>query len=373
MTKRYSLLLTTLFCAYIGGVLLVSILLPKQEFSQLENRYLQKPPILSVKTLQNGQFMQQAEDYAADHIVGRDLWVSLKAWSERLSGKRENNGVYFAAQDTLIAHVPQPNLNTLLQHMQHVNALSANSAVPVYFGLIPSAAAIWRDRLPDGAPTADELAIIDQLYATSAATTIDMAGALAAHSEQALYYRTDHHWTSLGAFYGANAILTAMNMDEIALHTDGKRTVTDQFYGTAFSSSGVRWIPPDSIDTYVSDAGISVTSYFGTTPTPGALYVDSFLEQKDKYSYFLGGNQPLCVIETSLPSDAPRVLVIRDSYADALSPFLTQSFSQIHLFDLRYNLNSVKDYVAQNDVDAVIVLYSFANFTEGTNLSFLAR
>ena len=107
-------------------------------------------------------------------------------------------------------------------------------------------------------------------------------------------------------------------------------------------------------------------------PEEGSLYVDRYLNEKDKYSYFLGGNQSLCVIETE-HTDAPKVLVIRDSYSDSLAPFLTQRFSEIHLFDPRYNLTSVKDYVAQNDIDQVVVLYSFQNFTTDQNLFVLSR
>ena len=372
MTKKYSGFLTVLFCAFIGGVFLASLLLPKKEFSELENRYLEKTPEFSLETLQNGEFMENAEDYAADHIVLRDFWVSLKSWSERLSGKQENNGSYFGADDTLINRVEEPDRTKLDKDMSHVNTLVGKLTVPTYFGIIPTAAATWADKLPDGAPTADELAIIDQLYSQTGANTIDVAGALAAHKGEAIYYRTDHHWTSLGAFYGANALLEAMGMEPLDRNDYEKTTVSENFNGTTFSSSGVRWVKPDSIDIYVPEEGVKVTSYFTGRPEAGELYVEEFLDKKDKYSYFLGGNQPLCVIESE-HTDAPRVLVVRDSYADSLAPFLTERFSQVHLFDLRYNMNSIPRYVEENGIDAVVVLYSFANFATDTNLFLLGR
>ena len=126
----------------------------------------------------------------------------------------------------------------------------------------------------------------------------------------------------------------------------------------------MRWVRPDSIDTYIPDDGVKVTSWFTGQPEEGSLYVDRYLSEKDKYSYFLGGNQSLCVIETE-HTDAPKVLIIRDSYSDSLAPFLTERFSEIHLFDPRYNLTSVKDYVEQNDIDSVVVLYSFQKFHHG--------
>ena len=368
MSNKYNKFITALFCTFLGGMLVVSTLLPDKEMSELENRYLQKPPKFSVETVTDGTFMEQAEDYVADHIAGRDFWVAAKAWCERLSGKRENNGVYFGKQDTLLNRVDTPAWEDtpaqagvsakqgLLTRLGFVDTLAGNVSVPVYLGIIPSSSAIWADRLPAGAPTADEFSLIDQMYFQSGASTIDMAGALAAHSGEDIYYRTDHHWTSLGAFYGANAIFEAMSLDPLDLDDYQKTTVTDQFFGTTFSTSGVRWVAPDSID----------------EPSEGSLYVDSFLEVKDKYSYFLGGRQPLCVIENP-QVDGPKVLVIRDSYSDSLAPFLTERFSEVHLFDPRNNLSSVKDYVADNGIDSVLVLYSFSNFATDQNLFVLGR
>ena len=369
--KKYGVLLTALFCAFIGGICIVSLLLPKKEFSELENRYLSDAPEFSLEALKDGSFMEDSENFTADHIVGRDFWVSMKSWCERFTGKQENNGVYFAEGGALINRVDTPKPEKLDKGMQALNQLAEKSPVPVHFGLIPSAAAIWKDRLPEGAPTADELTIIDKLYSGSKAENVDMAGALSAHSSEELYYRTDHHWTSLGAFYGANAIFESMSMAPIHLEDYTKTTVTDSFNGTIFSSSGVRWVQPDTIDTYVSDEGITVTSYANGKPSEGALYHPEKLEKKDKYTFFLGGNQPLCVVKAQ--NDGPKLLLIRDSYSDSLAPFLTERFSEVHLFDLRYNMTSIQKYIAENDIDQVLVLYSFNNFATDPNLPLLGK
>ena len=279
MTKAYSIFLTVLFTVFIGSVLVISALLPKEEFSEMENRFLQKPPELSIETVKNGKFMENAEKYVSDHIAGRDLWVAAKAWGERLSGKQENNEVYFAAQDTLINRVEEPDGETweqLDQNLEYLDQLVSNAGVPVYFGLIPSAAQVWHDRLPDGAPTAGEAAIIETLYSRTAARTVDLLSVLSAHSGEELYYRTDHHWTSLGAYYGYTALMEAMGMEPVDLADYERTTVTDQFYGTIFSASGVRWVAPDRIDTYIPADGVKVTSYFDGTPSQGSLYVDSY-------------------------------------------------------------------------------------------------
>ena len=380
--KKFNIFLSALFCVFIGGMLVVSAILPDKSFSPLENRYLAKPPKFSLQTLSDGTFMKDAEDYASDQIVGRDFWVALKAWSERLSGKQENNGVYFGKEDTLLNRVDTPSwtdkqteaglVQGLNTRLNFVDTLVGNVSVPVYLGLIPSSSTVWSDRLPAGAPTADELGIIDELYFQTGAKTLDMAGALLEHKDEDIYYRTDHHWTSLGAYYGANVLLEVMGMEPLDLGDYQKTTVSTDFYGTTFSTSGVRWVRPDAIDTYIPEDGVKVTSWFTGKPEEGSLYVERYLAEKDKYSYFLGGNQSLCVIETE-HTDAPKLLIIRASYSDSLAPFLTERFSEIHLFDPRYNLTSVKDYVEQNDIDAVTVLYSFSNFATDPYLFVMSR
>ena len=374
MSKRYSIFLTALFCTFLGGMALLSLLLPKKSFSELENRYLQKAPTLSFSSVVvNGKFMEEAEDYVSDHIAGRDFWVALKAWSERLSGKRENEGVYFGKENTLLNQVSAPDETQLGQAMDFLNLLAEQSPVPTYFGVIPTSAAIWQDRLPEGAPTADEESVIRELAGESRAQTVDIYGALAAHAEEDIYYRTDHHWTSLGAFYGANAILSAMGREPLDLADYTPITVSDSFYGTIFSTSGVRWVPPDSIEAYVTEDGVSVTSYPKGEPEPGKLYDASYLTKKNQYAYFLGGNQPLCVVRSGKPGAEGKLLLVRDSYADSLTPFLTERFREIHLIDLRYYRASLQDYIRENGIDEIMVLYGYSNFTTDRNLFLLAK
>ena len=89
------------------------------------------------------------------------------------------------------------------------------------------------------------------------------------------------------------------------------------------------------------------------------------MEVKNKYAYFLGGNQPLCVIRSQ--ATGPKLLVIRDSYTDCLAPFLSERFQEIHLFDLRYNRLSPSDYITEHDIDMVLILYSFETYISDGN------
>lgn len=361
MSRKHNLLIAILFSLFLGGIALSSILMPDKSFSEMENRNLRPLPELTASKFTSGRYMAEAEDYASDQVVLRDAWVGLKALGEVLSGKQENNGIYFAENDTLIRWVEEPDEALVKENIQKLHTFASQAEVPVYFGLIPTAASVWQDKLPAGAPSADEKAWMDWLYSRSGAENIDIASALEAHSVEEIYYRSDHHWTSLGAYYGANEILMAMGLEELDISDYTPKMVSDSFLGTNYSSAGAWWMAPDAITAYIPEEGKEVISNFTGHEEQGSLYVAAQLVVKNKYAYFLGGNQPLCVIRSQ--TDGPKILVIRDSYADCLAPFLTERFSEVHLFDLRYNRLSTLDYIRENEIDAVLVLYSFDTFT----------
>jgi hypothetical protein len=369
--KRHNLLTTILFCLFIGSISLISTLVPDKGFSEMENRNLRPLPELTPPRFFSGRFMPEAETYASDQIAFRDNWVALKAFAEILSGKKENNGIYFAGRETLIRRVAEPEADRTEENIQYLRAFVSQSDIPVYFGLIPTAASVWRDKLPAGAPSADEEVWIEALYSRSGAINIDLASSLKAHSEEYIYYRTDHHWTSLGAFYGANDILNTMGLEALHLSDYSQTEVSHSFLGTNYSSSGAWWTEPDTITFFIPENGIKVTSNFTGREEPGRLYASEQLEVKNKYSYFLGGNQPLCVIQSQ--ADGPKLLLIRDSYSDCLAPFLTERFQEVHLFDLRYNRLSPSEYIRNNDIDIVLVLYSFETYITDENQFLLTR
>ena len=378
MSKKYCIFLSALFCAFIGLFLAANALSPDAEFSQMENRYLQQLPVPSLETVLNGSFMAEFETYVTDQFVGRDSWISAKSRTEKLLGKRENNGVYFCQKDTLITRFDTPDEKKLAANLSYVEQFAQKAPAPAYFSLIPTQACIWADRLPDGAPNASQPDVLNQaINSVPSAIWADLYAPLAAHAGEDIFYRTDHHWTSLGAYYGYTALCEAMGLTPIPLSDYSKTTVTEDFYGTVFSSSGVRWVRPDSIDIYVPDDGITVTSHtFDAQGQPvveaRALYDFSYLEVKDKYSMFLGGQQPLAVVKTP-NTEAPKLLIIRDSYTDSLVPYLTAHFSEIHLIDLRYYKFSASDYIAEHGIDTALVLYSVPNFVTDSNLVWLSK
>ncbi len=375
MSKKYSIFITVLFCLFIFGFGIAHFLLPDREFSEQENNWLAefKPP--TWETVRSGQFMEDFEEYFNDQFPLRDQWVQLKALSERTLGKTENNQVYFGTDgQTLFAHFTKISDEELEKRVGYVNRLGENLDVPVYFSLVPDKSYVQSWLLPENAPNVDDGSTIGRAAALCGdrVTFIDLRDTLSREGDA--FYRTDHHWTTMGAYQGYLSLMMGMG-DSGGIYDYPLALVSDQFYGTTYSASGAGWVKPDSIHTMIPEGGtrgnVTVTGYPEGAPINSSLYHPKKLEVKDKYAYFLGGNQPLCVIQNP-DAAGGRLLLIRDSYADSLAPFLAEEFQEVHLFDLRYNNTSLKQYVADNGIDQVLVLYSANNFNTDKNLFKLA-
>ena len=375
MNQKYSIFITVLFCLFIFGFGIFHFVLPDREFSEQENVYLARFKAPTWETVRSGRFMEDFEKYYTDQFPLRDQWVQLKARSERALGKQENNKVYFGTDgETLFAHFTRISDEDLERRVGFVNKLADNVDVPVYFSLVPDKSWACSELLPANAPNVDDGSTIEGAMGLCGENVrfIDMRDYFPREGYDAsMFYRTDHHWTTWGAYQGFVKLMEGM---DVAFADDGEWfdvKVSEDFYGTTYSASGAGWVEPDSIYQVVPEGGFrghtTVTRYPEGKPIEGGLYYPEKLEVKDKYAYFLGGNQPLCIIKNPDAANG-KLLVVRDSYSDSLAPFLSEKFREIHLFDLRYNNMSLKQYVADNGIDQVLVLYSGSNFNTDDNL-----
>lgn len=351
---------------------ILNLVLPDRSFSEQENRYLQTRPEFSFKGLFSGDYTSKFETYTTDQFTFRDEWITLKAASELALGKQENNDVHLCENGTLIEGYERPEDSKLEQNMSALNALVGNVDAEVYFALIPDKSDLYASLLPTNAPNDSQKEVIDFCYGLSDATNVDMYSAL--------------NGTRMSTFSTAPTTTgraSARTMDSPRwrrawaspaspwTRTRSRHVVSDEFYGTTWSSSGFSWVDPDSMEIFVDvPEGLEVTSYPEGSPVEGKLYDFSYLEKKDKYSMFMGGNCPLHEIVTGAEGK-PSLLIIRDSYTDSLIPFLLDDYSEIHVLDLRYYRASLKTYIEQNGFDQVLVCYSVYNFSTDANIFLL--
>ena len=373
MKRKSDLIIVIFFIVFIYGLTISNFFVADKEFSEMENRNLAQCPQLSLAAIGTGQYMEDFETYFTDQFAARDVFVNIKSLSEKVMGKKINNGIYFAEEGYLIEQLTDVNDVLLDRNVEAIRTFVDSTEAKVAFAMIPGSIEINRDKLFKALPDLNQKSIIDEIYRSMedrGIPCVDVYSYLQQHSDEDIFYRTDHHWTSLGAYYGYRAYADTIGFTPVELDSYEEVVQSKDFLGTLYSKAGAFWIEPDSIVTYVEDNTITVDKIEGETIQQGQLYDKSKLSGKDKYSMFLGGNQPLAIIRNG-KDDQPKLLVIRDSYSDSMAPFLTEHFSEIHMWDFRYNKESVSDYIEDNAIEHVLICYSLDNFQEDTNIAFV--
>jgi len=372
-SKIGDLIITAVFLVFIYGIVIGNIVIEDRTFSDMENRMLAKMPEVSAESIWSGKFMTDFENYITDQFVARDGFIRLKSAGERLIGKKINNGVYYGEEGYLGERLLSLDEEQTSKNVSALKAYLDITDAKVYFALIPGSTEINADKMPASIPDVDQKEVIGEIYKELAeyeVTCVDIYEELMQNREKALFYKTDHHWTSMGAYYGYRALCNAMEIEAVAITDYSETLKSDEFYGTLYSKTGAFWLQPDSIKTYVEEDGIVVERIDGNTMSEGELYYEEMLEKKDKYSMFLGGNQPLAIIKTE-NVEQPKLLVVRDSYFDSIAPFLTTHYSEIHVVDFRYNRGNIEEYMQNNNIEDVLIIYSLANFHEDKNIGYV--
>ncbi|MFZ7103443.1 MAG: DHHW family protein [Peptococcaceae bacterium] len=365
--KKLNATLCIVFLVFVYGFAGAHLLMPDRSFSEMENRMLAKVPRATFKKVFSGQYATEFTAYLNDQFPLRDGFKSMSTAYQYITLKREIGGVYLKGQ-RLFSHLQEADATLLNQNIQSIRKLQETLAIPVYVALIPDAACILKDELPSGAPGLNQEELIQKVYGEIGENCLDIASSLLFHKDEDIFYRTDHHWTSLGAYYGYEELIRALGMQPVALSSYKKTELSDDFYGTLYAKAPAFWIYPDTIESYAGDLGTTLSVFDGTGFKEGSLYVPENLAKKDQYAVFLGGNQPLIVLETVFENE-PNLLVLRDSYFDSLTPFLQTHFSSVHLIDVRYYQKTIEDYIRDHDIDIVLCAYSVDQFSHVVRLS----
>ena len=238
---------------------------------------------------------------------------------------------------------------------------------------LPDAAEIWKEKLPAFAVTEDQSAQLDRLRAELPDTMqwIDAGAALEEHKDEAIYYNTDHHWTSLGAYYAFQNAKEVLGLDEAYAETYTPYAVTNSFNGTLAARSGYERGQQETIYIYFPDGENPVEAVVHDVENgqkTASLYASEKLEEKDKYAVFLGGNSPLLDIRTTSDS-TETLLIFKDSYANCFIPFLIPYYRQILVVDPRYYYGNVQELIDENQIANILFLYNANTFFTDNSLS----
>lgn len=369
MKNKLSDLITVIvFCTFLGVMAILLFILPKNDFSELEKRYLADFPSFSWESLSTGEFGEDLETYMADHLPGRDFFVGLNAYVDKFTGRQISKDIY-TADDRLVESPVQWNEALAKKNMDAINAFSQTVGKKVDLMIVPSAGWAVQDQV-DGIsdPYLDE-SYIDQLHAM-AADQVDAMDILSMYAEddlQKLYYKTDHHWTSYGAYKAYEAYAQKKGVSYRPAEEFSVQTVPG-FKGSTYSRSALWLTEGEELQMWQGSDSLIVTNAEASQEHAGVFYLER-LEEADKYTVFLDGNHSLVRVEN--PDAEGKLLVIRDSYANCLGGFLAESYGTVVLADLRYYKDSLSELCEREAFDHILVCYSLGNFLTDTNLVWL--
>lgn len=370
--KISDMIITILFCGFLGTMLLMYLLLPGQNFSEKEKRYLAQFPEVTWENIASGKFGEEVETYLADHIPGRDFFVGLAAYYDLYSGRQVTKDVYVAAGDRIVEAPVVWDEAAAQKNMNAINRFAETVGQKVDLMIVPSAGFCLEETVQGLKDPYTDTQIIRDIYAMAEDRVegIDLVPAFnAVNDPGALYYRTDHHWTSRGAYAAYKAY---MELQGRPYPEESDFTVTSYggFYGSTYSRSGLWLTKSENVELWDTGAAFTVTNAETKEPHQGLFYEER-LQELDKYTVYLDGNHSLVRIENPAAAGKGNLLVIRDSYANCLGTFLANSYESVTFVDLRYYRSPVSELVAQGDFTDILVCYSIGNFMTDANFPLL--
>ncbi len=387
--KKLSIITAVIFLICIFGIAIFDILSPSRVKSETENRMLAQKPEFSLEALFQGSivapegdkdknFTTAYENYITDQFIRRDSWISLKTYTDKLIGKRDINNVYFADGGYLIEKL-SPNEDAMARNTGKLadfyNAVSGQYNVKIL--IPPTASLILKDKLPLFATTWEQGAMLDKLSNELGDGFVDVRNALSQKKESYIYYKTDHHWTSYGAYIAYRELTNALGIQPIPENEINKITFSDDFLGTVIAKVNIK-TEPDVLECWESKNQPQVHLVLNNGQSEkDSLYFKDKLSERDKYGVFLGGNPAIADITTSV-NNGKTLLLIKDSYAHCMLPLLVNHYERIIAIDLRSFNTGTVSYLkkCENEginVNDIVVLYNANGFADDPNIYKLTK
>lgn len=353
--------------------LIINVIVPDREKSVQENRMLATKPKFRLSSLISGDYDEKFEAYMDDQFVGRDMWRKLKVTVDRIGGSRLENGVYIGTNGQLLEQIEVADKNHLAANIKAIKSFSeSHSKIPVRMMLVPDAANVLNHSLPSLAKPEDQTQMFSMVRKDlgDSVEWIDVSTELNKHKTEKIYYKTDHHWTTLGAFYAFQAAAPSLGIEGDLSGKYVSYAVSDSFNGMLASKSGVNLGEKEQIDIFVpteEDTDL-IVDYVDEGKRSTSLYDSSKLKEKDQYTVFLGGNSSLLDIRT-VSTSTKRLLLVKDSFANSFIPFLTPYYREIVVVDPRYYSGTINDLMDSYRISEVLFLYSGNTFFKDNNIS----
>ncbi len=359
--------LSVFFCLLLAAGTISGIAVPDKYYSENEKRILAQKSSISLSDFKSGKMGTEIETYLSDQFPLRNGWISFKTLTERLAGKTEISGVFFGKGGYLIDKFSTYDKEQFSKNVAALKTLSKKmkkAGIPMQVMLVPTAAQTLSDKLPAHAPNLEQKELLN--YARrQGLNMVDVFGVLSAHQNEYIYYKTDHHFTSLGAYYCYAAWMKAQGKNAQPLSAWQSQELCNNFRGTTYNKVNYPFAESDTITAYYKTL-VHTVNYNGGSYVTDSIYERKYLSGKDKYAVFLNSNQSTTVVSGG---GKGKLLIIKDSYANSFAQFVIDDYAETHFIDLRFFKNSVSDYVEENGITQVLVLYNIPNFAQDTSIA----
>ena len=323
--------------------MLLFIFSDKKNFSVEENRYLQKFSI------------NKSSEYVIDHFPFRFQFVVLKNRFEKLLGKTYINDVFIGRDGYLFQkYVDCDNKSLIIDTINEFQNINKNVDVMI----VPDSMEINKEKLVnfDGV---DESLEIRYLYSKLNTNNINLVDSFKnINKYQELYYKTDHHWNTYGAYHAYVEYRKNKGKNYYDIDKFNIKKVSNNFLGSSYYKVlGIG----DFEDIYKFDIKNNLkVNYVYERQIENSIYEKSFLNGRDQYSYFLNNNHALIEI-TNEDVNEGSIVVIKNSYANSFVPFLVNHYNKVFVVDLRYFSKNVSDLIEENSIDDILILYNLNN------------
>ncbi len=355
--------ITFSFIIFIFTAFIALVVTEKESFSAAENRPLQKFPKFSFQELTDGDWTKDFETYLNDHMPLRTFFVGAKAEVQKVLGYKEIGGAYIGEDDYIFQKIDVTDENMSESLAVFYEFANENKDKNVVISVVPSASHVLSDKMPEYANVYDETSFQQFAEELLKDEYVDLTDALKGNED--IYYRTDHHWTSNGAYIGFKEIAKELNLSIVDDYNVTK--VSDGFLGTTYSKSCFFGVRADDILRYdLVGYDIPYTMYIKETDeTLNSVYFKENLKVKDQYTYFMGHNRALIQIETG-NNTGKEITVIKDSIANSFIPFLIPYYDKINVVDLRFYTEDIEILTANSD--DVLILYYVQALQDSTHI-----
>lgn len=354
------------------GILI--FILPQRAYSENENRYLTtiEPP--SFSAFLDTSMQENLTNGANDQFVGRDFWMKCATTLQLAAGFQDMQDVYLGKNGYYFERILDSDLSQsrYQNNLRYLEQFASLYETEISFLPVPSKGTILKEYLPKNAVLyhSDDYFDLAETIAnqTEHLKTADLRETMTKqHNAAKLYFKTDHHWTMDAAYLAYTALCEITKEDPMPQEYFSPECVNKSFYGTLYSKAPSFHTQPDQlwIPKNLPEAEIYIDSKQAT-----GIYDWDKLNTKDKYGIYFGGNFSKINIHIQNPAkhaSHKKLLIIKDSFANSLVPFLMEQYAEITMLDFRYYNESVSSLMHEERPTDVLVLYEMSNFAQDMN------